>query len=155
MTTQTTAAFATGNPARLPSLITPELVDLIDRSRTALQAACCAGTTTGRFVEAHVAALRAAAALLAWVDPPRSGKPPRNVWDALTKSAPEFAEWALFFAEAGARARSAQAGLTMISAREADDLVREAEAFLSAVLHLVGLPPRPRLAGNLLPAQPR
>jgi hypothetical protein len=53
--------------------------------------------------------------------------------------APELGEWAAFFA-AGARKRAAaEAGLpSAVTPREADDLVREVEAFLTMVEGALG-----------------
>ena len=57
--------------------------------------------------------------------------------------APELGEWAAFFA-AGARKRAAaEAGLpSAVTEREADDLVRDAESFLSVVESALGVPDR-------------
>jgi hypothetical protein len=48
--------------------------------------------------------------------------------------APELAEWADFFAAGAARRAAAEVGLPgVVSAREADDLLRDAETFLATV----------------------
>jgi hypothetical protein len=61
------------------------------------------------------------------------------VWEVLPQVAPEFAEWADFFA-AGARKRaSAEAGIPCVTAREADDLIRDAERFLLQVAETLNL----------------
>lgn len=100
-----------------------------------------AATTPGeRYAAAHLAALRVAAAVLACRARPTSGPAaarrsrPTSAWVLLAAVAPELGEWAGFFA-AGARKRAAaEAGLpSAVTAREADDLVREAEAFLVMV----------------------
>ena len=53
----------------------------------------------------------------------------RSVWSVLPSIAPELSEWAEFFA-AGAPKRSAvEAGLRVVTQREADDLLRDAESF--------------------------
>jgi len=61
-----------------------------------------------RYASAHVAALRAAAAVLAVRAKPAASRRPvqRNVWVLLAKVAPELGEWAAFFA-AGAPKRAA------------------------------------------------
>jgi hypothetical protein len=57
----------------------------------------------------------------------------------LAEVAPELAEWAAFFAATEARRDAIQAGATsIVSAREADDLVRDAQAFLRLVERAVG-----------------
>jgi hypothetical protein len=64
---------------------------------------------------------------------------PTSAWVLLSAVAPELAEWAEFFA-AGARKRSAaEAGLPhAVTAREADDLLRDAEQFLLLVETTLG-----------------
>ncbi len=95
-----------------------------------------------RYAAAHLAALRTAAAVLA--DRAQVAASPRrqrirSVWEVLPQVAPEFAEWADFFA-AGARKRaSAEAGIPCVTAREADDLIRDAERFLLQVAETLNL----------------
>src|SRR4051794_5756233 len=87
-----------------------------------------------RYATAHLAAMRAAAAVLACRARPAGSRrsKPTSAWVLLAGVAPELGEWAGFFA-AGARKRAAaEAGLTTaVTPREADDLVRDAETFLS------------------------
>ncbi len=96
-----------------------------------------------RFASAHVAALRAAAAVLAVRARPSPSRRrvQRNVWVLLAQVAPEFAEWATFFAANAPKRAAAEAGLTRaVSEREADDLLRDASAFLELVERSLGLP---------------
>lgn len=91
-----------------------------------------------RFASAHLAALRAAAAVLAERARPASSsrrrRRPASVWSLLAAVAPEFSEWAAFFAAGAAKRAAAEAGIaTAVTVREADDLVRDAEAFLVVV----------------------
>jgi hypothetical protein len=99
-----------------------------------------------RYATAHLAALRAAAAVLACrarpAGPSSGGarrSRPTSAWVLLANVAPELAEWAGFFA-AGARKRAAaEAGLpAAVTPREADDLVRDAETFLAVVETTLG-----------------
>ena len=95
-----------------------------------------------RYATAHLAALRAAAAVLACRARPAGNtrrSRPTSAWVLLANVAPELAEWAGFFA-AGARKRAAaEAGLpSAVTPREADDLVRDAETFLSVVETTLG-----------------
>jgi hypothetical protein len=92
-----------------------------------------------RYALAHLAALRAAAAVLSCravsagpAEGPRGR--PRSAWVLLARVAPELTEWAQFFA-AGARKRAAaEAGLAgVVTPREADDLLRDAQSFLAVV----------------------
>lgn len=115
---------------------------LLALSRRGLVEATTAATPGERYAAAHLAALRAAAAVLACRARPASGRRgrPTSAWVLLADVAPELGEWAAFFA-AGARKRAAaEAGLpSAVTAREADDLVREAEAFLGVVESSLGL----------------
>ncbi|MHB2022254.1 MAG: SAV_6107 family HEPN domain-containing protein [Mycobacteriales bacterium] len=98
-----------------------------------------------RYAMAHLAALRAAAAVLAARARPSAPRRPASAWVLLTAVAPELTEWATFFAAGAAKRAAAEAGLRgAVSAREADDLVRDAGRFLDQVSGLlepaVGLP---------------
>lgn len=141
----------TAAPERLPALLAGDLLDLLDRSRAAIAAACSAETTTERYAQAQLGALRAAAALLAQVAPRTVGSRPRSAWEAVAAHVPELGEQAQFFTASGRRARAAQAGIALIDPREADDLVREAEAFLGEVLAHLGLPARVTASARMTP----
>lgn len=136
-----------------PALLAGDLLDLTDRARQALAEACGAATTSERYASAHLAALRGAAALLSQIAPRTMGSRPRSAWDAVALHAPELAEWAFFFAAVAQRSRAAQAGLTHVSAREADDVLRQSEMFLETVLLRVGLPAMAPITSHLTPAQ--
>ncbi|WP_460461391.1 SAV_6107 family HEPN domain-containing protein [Angustibacter peucedani] len=119
----------------------PSSLDLLDRARDSLVAALTASTAGERYVAAHLAALRAAAAVLSVRGRPHRHGRPRSVWEVLPTVAPELAEWAAFF-DAGATRRAAlEAGRDdVVSSREADDLVRDGETFLVLVEQVLGLP---------------
>lgn len=93
------------------------------------------GRAGQRYVFAHLAALRAAAAVLAARARPGMGKSrPISVWVLLAQVAPEFEEWARFFAAGAAKRAAAEAGIShAVSRREADDLLRDAQTFLTLV----------------------
>ena len=95
-----------------------------------------------RYACAHVAALRAAAALLAARARPAAPtrrRPQKNAWVLLAEVAPELAEWAGFFAAGAAKRAAAEAGSTRaVTEREADDLVRDADRFLGVVEQSLG-----------------
>ena len=83
-----------------------------------------------RYAGAHLAALRAAAAVLAARARPTNGRR-ASAWDLLSRVAPEFGEWAAFFAAGSATRQAIQAGIPrLVSEREADDMVRQSEEFL-------------------------
>jgi hypothetical protein len=95
-----------------------------------------------RYATAHLAALRAAAAVLAARARPVPARRGRltNVWVLLTMVAPELGEWAAYFAASAGKRAAAEAGIPrVVSAREADDLVRAAESFVSVVDLALGL----------------
>ena len=66
---------------------------------------------------------------------------PRSVWELLPQVEPTLAEWAAFFAAGASKRAAAEAGLSRAAtAREADDLLRDAEIFLSVVETALGVP---------------
>ena len=88
-----------------------------------------------RYSLAHLAALRAAAAVLSCrtVLPGKRGRP-RSAWVLLSQVAPELSEWAAFFAAGAPKRAAAEAGMRgVVTPREADDLLRDAQCFLTLV----------------------
>ena len=104
-----------------------------------------------RYATAHLAALRAAAAVLAArATPAAPGRRSRvmSVWSLLVLVAPELSEWAAYFAAGANRRAAAEAGIPrVVSAREADDLMRAAEQFIAVVEVGLGMSYQPRLEG--------
>ncbi|OJF09949.1 SAV_6107 family HEPN domain-containing protein [Couchioplanes caeruleus] len=102
-----------------------------------------------RYAAAHLAALRAAAAVLA--ARARPAAPSRrnrvtSVWSLLVLVAPEFSDWANYFALGAAKRAAAEAGIPrVVTTREADDLLRAAETFVSLVQSALGLAFQPTL----------
>ncbi len=90
-----------------------------------------------RYATAHLAALRAAAAVLAGrAIPARNGRRSKvtSVWVLLVQVAPELTEWAAHFAATSSKRAAAEAGIPrVVTDREADDIVRTAEQFLTVV----------------------
>ena len=114
-------------------------IDLLTRALRSLDAAITATTANEKFIAAHLAALRAAAALLAAHAKPNSRRP-TSVWVLVAKRVPEFAEWANFFASGAGKRVAAEAGLAgAVTPREADDLVREAHQFIDLVSDALGI----------------
>jgi hypothetical protein len=116
--------------------------DDLQRARSSIAEAELARRPTDRYLAAHLAALRVVAIVLTHRAPSttvrRMGRP-RNAWRMLAEVAPELAEWAAFFAATEAKRDAIRAGATsIVSAREADDLVRDAKAFLRLVERAVG-----------------
>ncbi|WP_428964438.1 SAV_6107 family HEPN domain-containing protein [Micromonospora fluostatini] len=103
-----------------------------------------------RYAAAHLAALRAAAAVLAARARPAPTRRGRitSVWVLLSGVAPEFDEWARFFAAAAGKRAAAEAGIPrVVSSREADDLLRAAEQFVTVVEGALGLAHQPAFDG--------
>ena len=129
------------NPHVLPATTHSYLA----RAAESLSEAVAATEVTTRYACAHVAALRAAAALLAArATPavPTRRRPQKNAWVLLAEVAPELAEWAGFFAAGAAKRAAAEAGSRRaVTEREADDLVRDADRFLGVVEQALGLVP--------------
>ena len=121
----------------------------LSRARAALQEADEAQSPGERFLAAHVAALRVAAVVLAVRSRPARTARPRNAWRLLAEVAPELAEWAFFFAATEAKRDAVRSGTVgLVSAREADDLVRDTSCFLALVEHAVA-PPGPMRGRHL------
>ncbi len=119
-----------------------------------LQEAITARDVPTRYACAHVAALRAAAALLAARARPavRRGRQ-KNAWVLLIEIAPELSEWARFFAAGAGKRAAAEAGSTRaVTEREADDLVRDADRFLAVIESALGLVPHAHLGPRLAAA---
>ncbi len=88
-----------------------------------------------RYPAAYLAALRAGAAVLAMRARPRTRRgAPRDVWRLLAEVAPELEEWAAFFAGCSRLRIEAEAGIARhVDRRAADDLLRQAEQFVTRV----------------------
>jgi hypothetical protein len=127
------------NPYALPATTHSYLA----RAAESLSEAIAAEEVPTRYACAHVAALRAAAALLAArAHPAPARRRQKNAWVLLAEVAPELTEWAQFFAGGAAKRAAAEAGSTRaVSEREADDLVRDADRFLAVVERSLGLVP--------------
>ena len=154
---------AAGTPARnaLPPTTGPGAALPVPRSvpgaalsllRTARQglAEAEAETDAGtRYIGAHLAALRAAAAIVAARGEPGTGarrRRPRSVWELLPQVEPALAEWAAFFAASAAKRAAAEAGLPRAAtAREAEDLLRDAGTFVSVAERALGIDSQPLL----------
>ena len=129
------------NPYALPATTHSYLA----RAAESLSEAIAATEVPTRYACAHVAALRAAAALLAaraHPAAPARRRRQKNAWVLLAEVAPELTEWAQFFAGGAAKRAAAEAGSTRaVTEREADDLVRDADRFLAVVERSLGLVP--------------
>ncbi|GIF68100.1 hypothetical protein Ais01nite_61350 [Asanoa ishikariensis] len=103
-----------------------------------------------RYAAAHLAALRAAAAMLAARARPSPTRRNRitSVWALLVMVAPELDDWATYFAAGATKRAAAEAGIPrVVTAREADDLLRAAEQFVAVVEVALGISHQPSLDG--------
>jgi len=128
------------NPYILPATTHSYLA----RAAESLREAIVATEVPTRYACAHVAALRATAALLsARAHPaPARRKHQKNAWVLLAEVAPELSEWATFFASGAAKRAAAETGSQRaVTSREADDLIREADRYLGVIEAALGLAP--------------
>lgn len=124
--------------------------ELLTLARRGLEEAAETRPDGLRYATAHLAALRAAAAVLAARATAAPGRRSRltSVWVLLVLVAPELSEWAAFFAAGASKRAAAEAGIPrVVTAREADDLMRAAEQFVGVVEVALGLSYQPVLRG--------
>ena len=144
MTTHPSPNPRPASPSRLPATTHSYLA----RAAESLSEAVAATDVPTRYACAHVAALRAAAALLAARARPASRpgagrrRTPGCCWP---RSPPSWPSGRRFFAAGAAKRAAAEAGSTRaVTEREADDLVRDADRFLAVVEQALGLAPARR-----------
>ena len=131
------AASASGTSPRGSSA---GVLDLLAAAHRGLTEAAIEPRASQRYALAHLAALRAAAAVLATRAAPGGRRGPRSAWELLSRAAPELSEWAAFFAAGAGKRAAAEAGIDAVTTREADDLLRDADTFLALVETTVGVP---------------
>ncbi len=131
VTTITSRRTATGRPSERPSGRADEL---LRRADAELLAAQFSQESWEKFTHAHLAALRAGAALLADRAAQPSRRAPRTVWELLDRAFPDLSRWTVYFAH-GAGLRSAvEAGrFDAVSEERAEDVLCMAEDFLDLV----------------------
>jgi hypothetical protein len=112
-------------------------------AHSCLADAAAARTPAERYVSAHLAALRAAAAILAALPRPMDGRRRRlrSAWELLPEAEPRLAQWAAYFAVSATKRASAEAGMVrVVSAHDADELITEADTFVGVVEGILGVP---------------
>jgi hypothetical protein len=117
-------------------------VRLLFGAHEALADAEATADASERYANAHLGALRAAAAVLADRAEGGTAKPrrPTSAWTLLVAAAPELAPWASFFAAGAGKRAAAEAGLRgAVTAAEADDLLRDSAAFIAVVETTLGM----------------
>ncbi|HEX8079706.1 MAG TPA: SAV_6107 family HEPN domain-containing protein [Jatrophihabitans sp.] len=116
---------------------------LLSQAKTTWAEAVLEPRATEKYRSAHVAALRAAATVLALRARPVASnrRRPTSAWVLLAAVAPELAEWTVYFADSARRRAAIEAGvMTVVSERDADDLLRAAGEFIGIVERMVGAP---------------
>ncbi|MFJ6698681.1 SAV_6107 family HEPN domain-containing protein [Streptomyces sp. NPDC091272] len=134
------------HPVQRRSTAPPAALDLLAQARQGLEEAAVTAAAHERYATAHLAALRTAAAVLAArgrpESTPRRRQRIRSAWEVLPETAPELTEWSALFASGAERRARAEAGISAAaSARDADDLVRDAAMFLRLVERMLVLQP--------------
>jgi hypothetical protein len=123
-------------------------VDLLRRADAELLAAQFSTAPDETFTHAHLAALRAAAAVLAVRGRPTGRRAPRTAWDMLTAVAPEAAGWSAYFAAGAPVRRALEAGrFDAVDAEHAEATLCAAEDFLDEVRTLLDAG-RPESSGD-------
>ncbi len=117
---------------------------LLGQAKTTWAEAVMEPRVPEKYRSAHVAALRAAAAVLALRARPATAvrRRPTSAWVLLDGLAPELAEWSAYFADSARRRAAIEAGsASIVSERDADDLLRAAGEFIAIVEHMSGALP--------------
>jgi SAV_6107-like HEPN len=145
------ASTGPGSALPTPSRVPSAALSLLRTARQGLAEAEAETDAGTRYIGAHLAALRAAAAIVAARgEPGARRRRPRSVWELLPQVEPALAEWAAFFAASAAKRAAAEAGLPRAaSAREADDLLRDASTFLMVAERALGVAGEPMLPLSL------
>ncbi len=127
---------------RVRCRVAPSALALLESARQGLVSAEAEVPAGGRYVGAHLAALRAAAAIVAAraaPAPPRRRRP-LSVWELLPRVEPTLSEWAAFFAAGAGKRAAAEAGLPRaVTPREADELLRDAGTFVGLAESALGV----------------
>ncbi|WP_327252321.1 SAV_6107 family HEPN domain-containing protein [Streptomyces sp. NBC_01244] len=146
------------HPVPRKSAAPPAALDLLAKAHEGLAEAARLTRPNERYATAHLAALRAAAAVLATRGRPEPVHPRRrprirSAWEVLPEIAPELTEWSALFASGAARRARAEAGIAgAATGRDADDLVRAVAMFLRLVERMLSLrPPAPAGPAQGLP----
>lgn len=129
-------------PKAVRSPVAPSVLALLESARRGLASAEQDMSAASRYVGSHLAALRAAAAIVtAKAEPASRRRRPQSVWELLPRAEPTLSEWAAFFAAGASKRAAAEAGLPRaVSAREADELLRDAATFISLAESALDVP---------------
>jgi hypothetical protein len=136
-------AMGSSNAALPRQRVPATALSQLAQARSGLAEARSEADPGTRYICAHLAALRAAAAIVTARAQPGPGsrrRRPRSVWEMLPLADPTLSEWAAFFAASAAKRAAAEAGLPRAaSAREAEDLIGDVETFLRVAERALGI----------------
>jgi len=125
----------------LPGVAAPgsaRVAELLSRADAELLAAQFSSEAWEQFSHAHLAAVRAGAAVVAATGRPSGRRGPRSVWEMLDAVAPELARWSVYFAGAASLRSAVDAGrFDAISPARAEQAVCAAEDFVDAARDLL------------------
>jgi hypothetical protein len=124
-----------------PSAAAPipaRVLDLLGRADAELLAAQFSSEPWEQLSHAHLAALRAGAAAVAFRGTPTGRRAPRTDWSMLGAVAPELGSWTTYFAEAAPLRSAVDAGrFELVGPERAEEAVCAAEDFVDAARELV------------------
>lgn len=132
-------SFQRADHDRLPAPLRSDL----QRIESTLIEAELAGRPSERYLAAQLAALRTGALIVRL----RSAQVrfPSHLWSLVAAVAPEYAEWAAFFAATEGKREAVRSGATsIVTEREAADLLRDAGLFYQHVHTRLGPEPSAR-----------
>jgi hypothetical protein len=122
--------------------IPSSVVVLLSQAKTTWAEAVMEDRPAEKYRGAHVAALRAAASVLALRARPAATarRRPTSAWVLLDRLAPELSDWSAYFADSAGRRAAIEAGSSsVVTEREADDLLRAAGEFIAIVERAAGV----------------
>lgn len=118
------------------------------RADAELMAAQYSAEAWERFTHAHLAALRAAAAVVAARGRPSGRGAPHTVWAMLAEVAPELARWATLFADGASTRAAIEAGwFDAVTVGRAEQALCDAEDFVDVARAVVAESERGTRAG--------
>src|SRR3954452_9101943 len=114
------------------------VLDLLARADAELLAAQFSPEPWEQLSHAHLAALRAGAAVVASRGTPSGRGAPRTVWGMLGVVAPELSSWSTYFADAASLRSAVDAGrFELVGPQRGEEAVCAAEDFVDAARELV------------------
>ncbi|GIG23172.1 hypothetical protein Cch01nite_38960 [Cellulomonas chitinilytica] len=120
------------------ALVPARVAEQLGRADAELLAAQFSSEPWEQFSHAHLAALRAGAAVVASTGRPGGRRGPRSVWEMLDVVAPDLGRWSAYFAAAAPLRSAVDAGrFDAISAERAEQAVCAAEDFVDAARDMI------------------